>query len=224
MKIKPLNQKLSICKLKQIPPTSTSDLVFYARTDEEISMVCETDKVPRDLLEENSSDGWRAFRIVGKLDFSLTGILAKISKILADNSIGIFAVSTFNTDYILIQEENFNRALDILVESDYEVEGRVKSHSNVIPLISKEEREFEDVTLEEINQRLEELEQFIFSIKEKKFRAKQVWTWLWKKGAGSYDEMTDLSLALRSQLAEHFTFKRAVIDRDRKSTRLNSSH
>ena len=60
----------------------------------------------------------------------------------------------------------------------------------------------------------EELEQFIFSINEKKFRAKQVWTWLWKKGAGSYDEMTDLSLALRAQLAEHFTFQRAVIDQE----------
>ena len=161
MKIKPLKQKFSICKLKQIPPTSTSDFVFYARTDEEISMVCETDKVPRDLLEENSSDDWRAFRIAGTLDFSLTGILARISKILADNSIGIFAVSTFNTDYILVKEENFNRALDILVESDYEVEGRIKSHANVVPLVSKEERDFEDVTLEEINQRLEELERFI---------------------------------------------------------------
>ena len=161
MKIKPLKQKFSICKLKQIPPTSTSDIVFYARTDEEISMVCETDKVPRDLLEENSSDDWRAFRIAGTLDFSLTGILARISKILADNSIGIFAVSTFNTDYILVKEENFNRALDILVESDYEVEGRIKSHANVVPLVSKEERDFEDVTLEEINQRLEELERFI---------------------------------------------------------------
>ena len=60
----------------------------------------------------------------------------------------------------------------------------------------------------------EELEQFIFSINEKKFRAKQVWTWLWKKGAGGYDEMTDLSLALRAQLAEHFTFQRAVIDQE----------
>ena len=161
MKIKPLKQKLSICKLKQIPPISTGDIVFYARTDEEISLVCETDKIPRDLLEENPSDDWRAFRIVGKLDFSLTGILSRISKILADNSIGIFAISTFNTDYILVKEENFNRALDILVESDYEVEGRVKSHANVVPLVSKEEKEFEDVTLEEINQRLEELEQFI---------------------------------------------------------------
>ena len=161
MKIKPLKQKFSICKLKQIPPTSTSDFVFYARTDEEISMICETDKVPRDLLEENPSDDWRAFRIAGTLDFSLTGILARISKILADNSIGIFAVSTFNTDYILVKEENFNRALDILVESDYEVEGRIKSHANVVPLVSKEERDFEDVTLEEINQRLEELERFI---------------------------------------------------------------
>lgn len=161
MKLKPLKQKLSICRLKSLPPVSTSDIVFYCRTDEEISLVCETDKIPRDFLEESPSDNWRAFRIEGKLDFSLTGIISKISGILADNSIGVFVVSTFNTDYVLVQEENFSRALDLLLAAGYEVEGREKPHANVVPLISKEEREFEEVSFEEINKRLEELEQFM---------------------------------------------------------------
>ena len=60
----------------------------------------------------------------------------------------------------------------------------------------------------------EELEQFLFSIQEKKFRAEQIWTWLWQRGVGSFEEMTDLSLALRSKLQEHFAFARTVIEQE----------
>ena len=59
-------------------------------------------------------DGWKAFRIQGVLDFSLIGILVKIATVLADNGISIFAVSTYNTDYVLIKKENYQKALDIL--------------------------------------------------------------------------------------------------------------
>ena len=64
-------------------------------------------------------DGWRGFRIQGVLDFSLIGILSKLSGILAEHKIGIFAVSTYNTDYILVKEANFNRALEALVSEGY---------------------------------------------------------------------------------------------------------
>ena len=60
------------------------------------------------------NDGWKAFRIQGVLDFSLIGILAKIATVLADNGISIFAVSTYNTDYVLIKKENYQKALDVL--------------------------------------------------------------------------------------------------------------
>ena len=86
--------------------------VFTGSTDEEKSLVCPTPLVPAETLER--SDGWRAFRIEGVLDFSLVGILARISDILARNNIGIFAVSTFNTDYILTKENDFERALQLL--------------------------------------------------------------------------------------------------------------
>ena len=59
-------------------------------------------------------DSWKAFRIQGVLDFPLIGILAKIATVLADNGISIFAVSTYNTDYVLIKKENYQKALDIL--------------------------------------------------------------------------------------------------------------
>lgn len=55
------------------------------------------------------------------LDFSLIGILSGISTILADNKIGIFAVSTYNTDYILVKEENFIKALEVLAKEGYEI-------------------------------------------------------------------------------------------------------
>lgn len=64
-------------------------------------------------------DGWKAFRIQGILDFSLIGILSAISGILAENEIGIFAISTFNTDYILTKAENFQRAIDVLSNAGY---------------------------------------------------------------------------------------------------------
>lgn len=66
-------------------------------------------------------EGWLGFRIQGVLDFSLVGILSKLSGILADNGIGIFAVSTYNTDYVLVKEENYKKALTVLVSAGYTV-------------------------------------------------------------------------------------------------------
>ena len=66
-------------------------------------------------------DGWKGFRITGVLDFSLIGILSKISGILAENSIGIFAVSTYNTDYVFVKEENFDKALSALEKDGFSV-------------------------------------------------------------------------------------------------------
>jgi hypothetical protein len=95
----------------------TSEFYFIGKTDEEISLVCKTEDTPSETIERD--DGWKGFRIQGKLDFSLIGILSKLSGILADHQIGIFAVSTYNTDYILVKKENFDRALQILASEGY---------------------------------------------------------------------------------------------------------
>ena len=92
---------------------------FIGKTDEEKSLVCITGDVPPNVIERD--DGWKGFRIQGILDFSLIGILSKIAEILAENSISIFAISTYNTDYVLIKKENYQKALDILKHSGYEV-------------------------------------------------------------------------------------------------------
>ena len=86
---------------------------------EELSLVCRMEDVPENTLERD--DGWRGFRIEGVLDFSLIGILSRLSTILAENKISIFAVSTYNTDYILTKAENFDRAMDVLAAAGYEV-------------------------------------------------------------------------------------------------------
>ena len=66
--------------------------------------------------------GWRAFRIEGVLDFSLVGILAKLTGILAERKIPVFAVSTYNTDYLLIKKEKMPFVLQALRENEYETE------------------------------------------------------------------------------------------------------
>lgn len=118
--LEPLEARLSVCK---VPDYSGVDLsmpfCFTGATDEELSLVCPEEMVPENAAERD--DGWRAMRITGILDFSLIGILAGISGVLADAGIGIFAISTFNTDYILTKEEYFTAALAALKQAGYQV-------------------------------------------------------------------------------------------------------
>ncbi len=73
------------------------ELFFISKTDEEISLVCKTKDAPSETIKRD--DNWKGFRIKGELDFSQIGVLAKISSFLAEEKIGIFVVSTYNTDY-----------------------------------------------------------------------------------------------------------------------------
>ena len=110
----------TVCKLRSAEDIVTDkEFYFTGITDEEISLVCKTCDVPS--VTESRDDGWKGFRIAGVLDFSLIGILSEISSVLAGNKIGIFAVSTYNTDYIFIKEENFERAMTALKEAGYEI-------------------------------------------------------------------------------------------------------
>ena len=119
MKLQVLPYDLTVCKVQSLTDIHTdADFFFIGRTDEEISLVCRTEDTPADTTERE--DGWRGFRIGGILDFSLTGILAKISGVLAEKKIGIFAVSTYNTDYVLVKKENLDRAMEALSAAGYE--------------------------------------------------------------------------------------------------------
>lgn len=122
MKIERLSFQFSVCKLREGSAGAFGgEFVFFGKTDEELSLVCPTAEVPGDGSVLVRDDGWRAFRVVGVLDFSLIGILARISGALANAKIGIFAVSTFNTDYILVKSENADRAAAALAAAGFEI-------------------------------------------------------------------------------------------------------
>ena len=121
MKLEKLPYDLTVCKVTDISDVDLgAQYYFIGKTDEELSLVCKTEDTPAGTITRD--DGWKGFRIQGTLDFSLVGILARLTGILADHRIGIFAVSTYNTDYILVKEENFDRALEILADEGYEVQ------------------------------------------------------------------------------------------------------
>lgn len=120
MEIKKLDGVFSVCKVFDYSQVNLdSAFCFIGKTDEENSLVCAADSVPDHVIERD--DGWRAFRIQGILDFSLIGILAKIATLMAENEIGIFALSTYNTDYILTKEEHFQKAIEILSDAGYTI-------------------------------------------------------------------------------------------------------
>lgn len=121
MKLRIINTEFSVCKVEDYSEIELSHpFVFTGATDEEKSLVCPTALVPSNTTERE--DGLKAFRIEGVLDFSLIGILSKISSLLAENGIGIFAISTFNTDYVLTKTRDFERAIKALESAGYEID------------------------------------------------------------------------------------------------------
>ena len=118
MNLQVLPQAFTVCQVSDISDIDFSrEFVFFSKTNEELSLVCETSFVPANTLARE--DGWRGFRVCGVLEFSLVGILAKISSILAEQGISIFAVSTYNTDYIFTKADVFDRAIAALSSAGY---------------------------------------------------------------------------------------------------------
>lgn len=121
MELKEIQGDYTVCKIPGLSELTqeiqASQFWFFGKTDEELSLVCETALVPKKSIQRE--DGFWAFRIEGTLDFSLTGILSRLSAVLADHGIGIFAVSTFQTDYILVKKENYKKAIEKLKEAGY---------------------------------------------------------------------------------------------------------
>lgn len=120
MELKKLNKDFSVCKVEDYSLVNLdAEYCFIGKTDEENSLVCMTEDVPTNVIQ--CEDGWKCLRVQGVFDFSLVGILSKISAILADNAVPIFAVSTYNTDYILVKKEHYQKALDALAGNGYKI-------------------------------------------------------------------------------------------------------
>jgi hypothetical protein len=120
--MKLLKEKYGVCRLNKtelIPEwAKNSDFLSITKTSDELSIVCFEDNIPNDIKCEKN---WRVLKIEGPLDFSLIGILASISTILAQKGISIFAISTYDTDYILVKNKDIDNAIDSLIKEGYGV-------------------------------------------------------------------------------------------------------
>ncbi|WP_449536337.1 ACT domain-containing protein [Ferdinandcohnia sp. Marseille-Q9671] len=128
MKLKMLDSTFSVVKF---PPTESiplwalqSDVFSITRTEEELSIVCHSECLPKNEVFKHMEDDWKCIKVEGILDFSLTGILSSLASTLAENKISIFAISTFNTDYLLIKSHSIEKAKVVL-----ENEGHTFSNS-----------------------------------------------------------------------------------------------
>ncbi|WP_411679769.1 ACT domain-containing protein [Clostridium thailandense] len=120
--MKLLKEKYGVCKLDKTEDTpewvKNSEFFSITRTSDELSIVCSEANIPNNIKCEKD---WRVLKVEGPLDFSLIGILASISTILAQKGISIFAISTYDTDYILIKNKDIDNAISSLLEEEYEV-------------------------------------------------------------------------------------------------------
>ena len=121
LKLKILDGLYAVCQVGENFKNfdlENKDFFSITKTEDEVSVVMLQDKIKSEIKAEKD---WKILKIEGILDFSLIGILSKISSILAKNQISVFVISTFNTDYILIKEEKIEEAISILTQEEYEV-------------------------------------------------------------------------------------------------------
>ncbi|MBD7911685.1 ACT domain-containing protein [Clostridium sp. Sa3CVN1] len=122
MNIKVLEENYIVCRLdnEEVVPRWVNSKKFTSitRTEDELSIVCEDKNIPQEIKVERT---WRILKIEGPLDFSLIGILSNISSILAEEKISIFAISTFDTDYILVKEEDLEKTINTLIANGHNI-------------------------------------------------------------------------------------------------------
>ena len=122
MELQKIKYDFTICKVENTRHIDfTREFMFLHKTPDEISLVCESDYVPSNVITAVS--GWKALKISGVLDFGLVGIIAKIANILAGVEISIFVVSTYNTDYILLKAEDYDKGTQELLRNGYDIRG-----------------------------------------------------------------------------------------------------
>ena len=116
-----LNETFTINKLPQfaeIPSIlSKGEMCFVFRTDDELTIVCPDYMAPNNVQQEL---GWRCIRVEGQMKLEEVGVLSSIAEPLADAQVPIFAISTFNTDYVLVMEEHLVTAVQALQKAGHE--------------------------------------------------------------------------------------------------------
>ncbi|WP_170275536.1 ACT domain-containing protein [Lactococcus lactis] len=120
MKILLLRDNLSIFQVYSVEDLDLSIKPLHiGLTNDEISVIAPTNTVPS--ITINRNDGWKMFKVEGVLDFSSVGIVSSISSVLAKAKLSIFSVSTYNTDYILVKNNNLDKAIKALNGAGLEV-------------------------------------------------------------------------------------------------------
>lgn len=119
-----LPDTIAICRLdadSPIPDWAIGEFVSITRTPDELSIVCRQDQVPDGVQCERS---WRYFRVAGTLDFTLVGVIASLTGALAEVGISVFVVSSFNTDFVLVREQDLAKAVGVLEEDGHNITGK----------------------------------------------------------------------------------------------------
>ncbi len=120
MLIRFMKEDFTVCQIGDLQQVNLDmPYCFLAKTAHELSLVCRSEDVPEKALKRE--DGWQAFYIEGSLDFALTGILAGIADVLTKKGISLLALSTYDTDYILVKKEKMAQALQTLEEAGYTI-------------------------------------------------------------------------------------------------------
>jgi uncharacterized protein len=121
-KLEMVEGSYAVCRLDAAEPlpewAGAKPFVSVTRTDAELSVVCPEGSVPPGVRAER---GWRCLRVVGPLGFGVTGILASLAGPLASSGVSIFVVSTYDTDYLMVQERDLERAADALARAGHAV-------------------------------------------------------------------------------------------------------
>jgi len=122
LELKVLPGLLSVCRLPAGCPLpewiAGATLTSVTRSPDETSIVCDACVVPPDVTAES---GWRAIKVMGPLDFSLTGVLLSIAQPVADAGVSMFALSTYDTDYILVKESSLPQVVEVLSSAGHRI-------------------------------------------------------------------------------------------------------
>jgi hypothetical protein len=121
LRIAILPHRLAVCRLPAdaaVPSWAGGAFTSVTRTDEELSVVCDSAAVPDDVQAERD---WRVVKVQGPIPFEVTGVAAALVAPLADARISVFLLATYDTDYLLLKEESFARAVEALRAAGHEV-------------------------------------------------------------------------------------------------------
>jgi hypothetical protein len=126
LSLKILPDRMAVCRFD--PTTAVPGWIdqsgFYSitHTEQELAIVCAETLVARGTKSES---GWRCFKVEGPLDFSEIGIIFSLTQPLAKNGISVFAISTFDTDYLMVKERDLAKAIGVLTAAGHDVRTEV---------------------------------------------------------------------------------------------------